>query len=111
MKYIGKVEIRTLSLGSKSDGEYGYLVCDDGTEYSLCREGVLEMNDPEIIALGGKNVEIEGEATGEWLIINDVVVLDEISETEDEIVENEEDSEEKENPEAEEKHEKPDSEK
>lgn len=62
MKSIqGKLSLRTISTGSKSDGFRTYLTTEDGTEYQLYRKGVYEINDEYFQSFELKNVFVFGE--------------------------------------------------
>lgn len=75
MNFKGTVKVNTISVGSKSDGRYCYLKCDDDSEYKLCRDGIVDMNDELLLAFEDKNVVINGEISGKWIVVDTIKEL------------------------------------
>ena len=73
----GKIEIRRLNAGSKSDGDYAYLLCaESGDKFRLYREGVYPANDSTLVQLAGHTVAVEGTVqSGEWIMVDKIIEL------------------------------------
>lgn len=65
----GKISIRVISGGSKSDGFRAYLTTDDGVEYQLSRRGVYEVNDDYFLDFVDKSVLVFGEISRGWITV------------------------------------------
>ena len=78
-KKEGKIEVRKLNVGSKSDGNYAYLLCNEsGNELRLCREGVYPANDNHLTQFANRTVSIEGTVqNGNWLTVSNVTEITE----------------------------------
>jgi hypothetical protein len=64
MKVRGKVVRKPIAQGSKSEREAVVLVTSEGAEYVLRRLGGNPFRDPELDALVGKAIEVEGNLHG-----------------------------------------------
>lgn len=73
--YIGIIEIRLQNIGSKSEGNYVYLLSED-FEYELFRKGASNCNDDYFTEFNNKNVIVEGEAVREkWIAIHSITLI------------------------------------
>ena len=70
VQYRGKVIQKPFGQGSKSEHDAVYLVTDEG-EYVLRRAGGNPFRDPELDALGGKEIVCEGTSTDHTLIVSE----------------------------------------
>lgn len=72
----GLIDIRTSYIGSKSEGQYAYLCCDDGTVFRLCRANEYPGNDMFFFPYDKHRVIIEGEFNGDWLAVEKIEISD-----------------------------------
>lgn len=83
-KYEGKIQLKQIKAGSKSDGTEVYLICNkDQSVYKLYRPDMLPINDPLLIGFEDENVIVHGEVQqDEWLKVEEIekVSLDNESE-------------------------------
>lgn len=68
----GNVIRRLINQGSKSEAEGVVLQCGDGTEWHLRIPGGNPFSDPQLDALVGKEVVVEGHADAQYLFIEKV---------------------------------------
>lgn len=71
MVYNGIVNIRKEYEGSKSEGNYTYLNTGQ-IEYRLFRMEVYPADDDFFLPYEGKNVEVEGIVTDNWLSVENI---------------------------------------
>ena len=68
-KFRGVLQIRHCNEQSRSEGNFAFLVTEDGTEWELCREGGVPFNDPYYEPYADKTVEIAGRVSHGALIV------------------------------------------
>lgn len=71
-KYRGILQIRHCNQGSHSEGDFAFLVADDGSELGLCREGGYPFNDPYYEPYADLYVEIVGTVSHGSLIVESI---------------------------------------
>ncbi|MFI3277308.1 MAG: hypothetical protein SNH13_05135 [Rikenellaceae bacterium] len=72
----GVVELRLCNVGTKSEGTYAYLNCDEGVSYILYREGEWEVNDSYFVDYAGKECVVEGQIDGsKYLCVSSIAEL------------------------------------
>ncbi len=71
----GRVEIKAVNRGSKSDHDAAVLVTGDG-QYTLRRRGGHPFSDPEVEALVGQRIRAEGIVSAGQFIMARWDVLD-----------------------------------
>ena len=73
----GIIEVRRLSAGSKSDGDYVYLLCgESGDTYRLYREGIHPVSDSSLAQFAGCYVAVEGTVQDdEWMMVDNITEL------------------------------------
>jgi hypothetical protein len=76
VKVEGRVERRTVSAGSKSEHRAVVLTMPSGEQYVLRRKNGPAFVDPELNALVGHSIRVEGLATSGVLIMNDWRTID-----------------------------------
>lgn len=75
-RYQGVILVRLKNVGTKSEGQYAYLVCDDDMNaIRLCREGQPPFNDPYFVAFDRQETIVSGRMSHEWLIVDAVEVI------------------------------------
>ena len=79
-KFKGFLEIRHCNQGSHSEGDFAFLVADDGSELGLCREGGYPFNDPYYEPYVGLYVEITGTVSHGALIVEAIEESEQIPE-------------------------------
>ena len=71
-KFKGILQIRHCNQGSHSEGNFAFLVADDGSEIGLCREGGYPFNDPYYEPYADLYVEITGTVSHGALIVESI---------------------------------------
>jgi hypothetical protein len=69
--FRGVVAIRLCNEGSRSEGRFAYLCCEDGG-WELTREGGVPFNDPYYEPFDGLDVEVEGRQSGSFIIVEKI---------------------------------------
>ncbi len=74
----GRVHIRRMAVGSKSEGDYARFVMSAGEEYTLYREGIYPANDDYFKQFDGKEVVIVGniEERTHYICVQSIVCKD-----------------------------------
>jgi hypothetical protein len=72
----GRVERRLLAAGSKSEHQGEVLLGDDGTMWTLRRQGGPAFGDTVLAALAGRRIRARGRLRGALLILRAWDVLD-----------------------------------
>lgn len=73
----GTVEVRRMNVGSKSEGDYAWLVADDRRELRLYRADVFPAGDAFLRSLAGTRVFADGETeTGGYFRVEAVRLAD-----------------------------------
>jgi len=68
----GKLIIKDIQVGSKSDGKHAYLIDKDNKEYRLSRRGHLGIDDEYFYPYENKNVEVTGDEAKNWIIVDNI---------------------------------------
>lgn len=71
----GRVDVRLMYVGSKSEGNVAFLLTPEGMEYRLMRRNEYYINDDVVASFNGMTVDIEGEITDGWLIADAIVAV------------------------------------
>lgn len=67
----GTVEVRRLHVGSKSEGDYACVKCDDGRDFKIYRAGVFPAGDAFLRSFASRRVSLDGEAeTGGYFLVS-----------------------------------------
>ncbi len=75
-KFRGILEIRHYNEGSRAEGDIAFLVMEDGSEVELCRAGGVPLNDPYYEPYADATVEIEGEISHGFLVVETISTLE-----------------------------------
>lgn len=90
-RYQGVILIRFQNAGSKSEGHYAFLVCDDDMSVvKLCREGAAPADDPYFVPFDRQEVVVTGRMSHGWLVADTVEAAAAAGTTESETEENKE---------------------
>jgi hypothetical protein len=76
IEITGRVERRLLAAGSKSEHQGEVLVTDDGTVWTLRRQGGPAFGDTQLAALAARRIRASGRARGNLLLMRVWDVLD-----------------------------------
>ena len=75
-QYQGIILVRLQNVGSKSEGNYAYLVRDDDmSAVKLCREEQPPFNDPFFVQFDKQEVSVAGHMSHGWLIVEAVEII------------------------------------
>lgn len=71
----GTIECRLLNRGTKSEGCCAILICDDGKEYTLYRNGLMPVNDSFFTPLDKQRVTADGniEENSGYFMVTSIV--------------------------------------
>lgn len=81
-KFKGILQIRHCNQGSHSEGDFAFLVADDGSELGLCREGGYPFDDPYYEPYADLYVEVTGMVSHGALIVEAIEEIERTPEQE-----------------------------